>query len=137
MVRSAFQKNENFMYKVLESSGVTLPPDSNTPMHKYQPERGYVQPEPNPAIGLEMTAASNVNFCVELDGNITRVDVQEWFLYRTEDGPKWFAGEKEIKIDKNQAYIVFSANAVGFYAQIINMVGSGVVKVYASGDYIF
>lgn len=123
------------LVKILEDTGLSSEPNSNTLVFPHNPQPNNIPTIVLP-MGIGLLGASNVNFCVELGTGVINVDIQEWYLYETDDGPKWFAGEVEKKIEKSSAYIVFEANAIGFFAQIVKFTGSGTVKIYASGDYI-
>lgn len=137
MVNSAFQNSSIRLRKIVEATGLTDAPTVDTPMVKHN---GSARDAVNNTVvqlpaSVELRGTSNVNYAVEVNG-FASIELQEWYLYITDDGFKWFKGSKVCKITCSTAYTVDSANAVGFYAQIVKTEGDGEVRVYASGDYV-
>jgi hypothetical protein len=84
-------------------------------------------------------------YLVEAPSTITKVKIQEWYLYRTIDSPisvsadqrlpivnKWFTGAINC-VTNNTALTVSDVNCIEFYPQILEIEGAGQVKIYCAG----
>lgn len=137
MVAEGYKTSQLALRKILETEDTTPIPELTTTLIPRKPTaRDLITPPVyDLPCGIEIKGVSGVNFAIEVE-NFDEVDVQQWYLYKTEDGNKWFKGEIETTITDSTIFQITNASAVGFYAQITRVEGAGIIRCYASGNTV-